>query len=813
VSEAAKKVTLPVTGMSCAACAMRTEKNLNRAQGVTSASVNFATKQATIEYDADATGTSSLVEVIRRTGFDTAGVQRTVLRVNGSAVAQALKLPGVVSALQEGDALTVEHVGSTVQADGVLQGLRDAGLVAELLEEEQEEDWEASARAAEYRDLLSRFIVAAALSIPVLLIAMLPHVLPDESVVHNLLELPALGLIQLILTTPVMVYSGRSFFTSAWRSFTHRSADMNTLVALGTGAAYLYSTASVFFPEFVSPNTMHPQVYFEAAAVIIALVILGRMLEARARAQTGDAMRGLIGLQAKTARVVRDGAESDVLIEQVVVGDTVVVRPGEKVPVDGEVLTGVSAVDEAMLTGESIPVTKVAGDEVFGATLNTTGAFTYRATKVGKDTALQQIVRLVQEAQGSKAPIQRLADVVSGVFVPVVLVIAIVTFAAWFVFAPEVSRVSEALVAAVSVLIIACPCALGLATPTAIMVGTGRAATMGILVKSAVSLEHAEKINAIVLDKTGTITKGKPELKEVRAFAGFDEKEVLLLVASAEQRSEHPVAAAIVAGAEERGVEIADVESFESLTGRGIVARVMGREVVVGNERLMQERGVSGAFSTQIFELAARGHTPMAVAIDGRAAGVVSVADTVKPGAQWAVAKLKDIGVEVAMVTGDNERTAEAIAHQVGIGTVVAQVLPAEKVEVIKKLQSQGKTVAMVGDGINDAPALAQADVGIAIGTGTDIAMHASDVTLVRGDLDGVVTAINLSRATMRSIRQNLFFAFVYNVLGIPIAAGVLYPAFGIALSPVIASLAMALSSVSVVTNSLRLRTARIATR
>jgi Cu+-exporting ATPase len=808
-------VTLPVTGMSCAACAARTEKNLNRAPGVQSANVNFATKQATIEYDPHATATPQLVEVIRKTGFDTAGVSSLVLHVHGDAVESAKRVPGVTGATQEGDQLTVQFVGSTVQGDGIAEALKKSGVPAHVLHEDEPEDWEKMARETEYRHLFGRFIVAAALSLPVLLMAMLPHLLPDTHVVHNLMETPGMSWVQLVLTTPVMFYSAKPFFTGAWNSFLHRAADMNTLVALGTGAAYLYSAAAVFAPGWVSPYTMNPPVYFEAAAVIIALVVLGRLLEARARARTGDAIRSLVGLQPKTARVVRNGAEQDVPFEQVVVGDTLVVRPGEKVPVDGEVLTGTSAVDESMLTGESMPVSKSAGDEVFGATMNTTGAFTYRATKVGKDTALQQIIRLVQEAQGRKAPIQRLADVVSGIFVPAVLIIAIVTFAAWFVASPDASRMSEALVAAVSVLIIACPCALGLATPTAIMVGTGRAATMGVLVRGAESLEVAQKVDAVVLDKTGTVTKGKPELREVRAFDGLSSEELLALVAGAELRSEHPLGLAIVLGAEERGIEIPEVEDFQSVTGRGIVARVNGREVVVGNEKFALEKtGVAQSpFSSAMYELASRGHTPVAVAINGRPAGVVSVADTVKPGAKWAVDQLKSLGIDVAMMTGDNERTAKAVAAQVGINNVMSEVLPGHKADEVKRLQSKGKTVAMVGDGINDAPALAQADVGIAIGTGTDVAIEASDVTLIRGDLDGVVAAVRLSRATMRTIRQNLFFAFVYNVLGIPVAAGVLYPAFGITLSPVIASLAMALSSVSVVTNSLRLRGASVTSR
>ncbi len=803
-----ERVTVPVTGMSCAACAARTEKNLNRAEGVQSANVNFATKQATIEYDPAATTTPNLVDVIRKTGFDTAGATTVLLHVVGDAVEGAKKIPGVTNATQEGDRLTVEFLGTATNGDGIASALKKAGIPAHVLEEEEQTDWEKEAREAEYRDLFGRFIVAAALSLPVMVMAMLPHLLGDTHVVHNLMESPLMGWVQFVLTTPVMLYAGRPFFQAAWSSFRHRAADMNTLVALGTGTAYLYSTAAILFPEFVSPNTLNPPVYFEAAAVIIALVVLGRMLEAKAKAQAGDAIRALVGLQAKTARVLRDGTEQDIAIEKVVVGDTLVVRPGEKIPVDGEILEGSSAVDESMLTGESIPVTKQSGDEVFGATVNTTGSFTYRATKVGKDTALQQIVRMVQEAQGHKAPIQRLADVVSGVFVPVVLIIAIVTFAVWFIAAPEVSRLSESLVAAVSVLIIACPCALGLATPTAIMVGTGRAATKGILVRGAESLEVAEKIDTVLLDKTGTVTSGKPVLREVRALPGFQTDDVLRLVAAVEQRSEHPVGLAIVVGAEERGVAIPDVQGFDSTTGHGVKGTVEGKTVAVGKPSFVANDAKS--IRPLIDELSALGHTAVAVSIDGVPAGVVSVADTVKPGAKEAIALLKASGIEVAMITGDNARTGNAVAKEVGIERVLAEVLPEHKADEVKKLQSEGKRVAMVGDGINDAPALAQADVGIAIGTGTDVAIEASDVTLIRGDLDGVVSAVRLSRATMRTIRQNLFFAFVYNVLGIPIAAGVLYPFFGIMLSPVIASLAMALSSVSVVTNSLRLKRALV---
>jgi Cu+-exporting ATPase len=589
---------------------------------------------------------------------------------------------------------------------------------------------------------------------------------------------------------------------------------MNTLVALGTGAAYLFSVVTTAFPGVVAAPGDHAghgapmvPVYFEAAAVIIALVLLGRLLEARAKARTGDAIRRLMGLQARTARVIRDGSEAEIPVEQVIPGDLILVRPGEKLPVDGVVRDGHSAVDEAMLTGESLPVEKGPGDAVFGATVNRTGAFRFEATRVGKDTALQQIIRLVQDAQGSKAPIQRLADVISGIFVPVVLIIAITAFVAWFLVASEGVRLPQALVAFVSVLIIACPCALGLATPTAILVGTGKGAEYGVLIKGGESLEMAHRLNAIILDKTGTITYGKPELTDVLPVAAVTEEELLRLVASAERSSEHPLGEAILRGAEALGLRRAEPTSFNSLTGRGLEATVEGHAVLVGNRRLLEERGVDPVALDPVLErIAAEGRTPMLVAIDGKPAGVVAVADTIKPEAPAAVAALQRLGLEVVMITGDHRRTAEAVARQVGIERVLAEVLPEQKAAAVAQLQAERKKVAMVGDGINDAPALAQADVGIAIGTGTDVAIEASDITLIRGDLMGVVTAIELSQATMRTIKQNLFFAFVYNVLGIPVAAGVLYPLFGIMLSPVIASAAMALSSVSVVTNSLRLR-------
>jgi Cu+-exporting ATPase len=625
--------------------------------------------------------------------------------------------------------------------------------------------------------------------------------------------------LQLVLTTPVVFYCGSQFYRGAWAALRHRAADMNTLIALGTGAAYLYSVAATVAPGIFAgaaasaahhaDGSMVP-VYFEAAGMIITLVLLGRMLESRATGRTGDAIRRLIGLQPKVARVVRDGIECDIPAEEVAPGDLVVVRPGERLPVDGTVESGASAIDESMLTGESLPVEKKTGDEVFGATINGSGSFRYRATKVGRDTALQQIVRLVQEAQGSKAPIARLADVVSGIFTPIVLCIAILTFVVWFLAGSPETRLATALVNFVSVLIIACPCALGLATPTAIMVGTGRGAECGVLIKGGEALENACKLQTLVLDKTGTITCGKPAITDLQPLDGSDERELLRLAASAERGSEHPLGEAIVRAAEQRGIELADPSAFNAVAGHGVEVQLDGKPVLLGNARLMHDRGVplDGTAESHAAALASAGKTAMFVAVGGRLAGVIAVADPIKPESKDAIQTLRRMGLEIVMLTGDNRRTAEAVARQVGIERVFAEVLPQGKADQVKRLQAEKKIVGMVGDGINDAPALVQADIGIAIGTGTDVAIEASDITLIRGDLRGVVSAIALSQATMRTIKQNLFWAFIYNIVGIPIAAGVLYPVFGWLLSPVLASAAMSFSSVSVVTNSLRLRAA-----
>ncbi|GAA3510484.1 heavy metal translocating P-type ATPase [Georgenia daeguensis] len=661
-------------------------------------------------------------------------------------------------------------------------------------------DGEAEERNAEIADLRRRVVVGTVLTAPVLFAVMFVEFfgvtwMPEILMNHWL---------QLALITPVMFYTGWPIHRTGWLALSHRTADMNSLITLGTIAAYGYSLVVTFFPAVLPENVQ--EVYYEAVGVIITLILLGRLLETKAKAGTGEAIRALIGLQPRTARVVRDGEEVEVPVDDVVVGDVVLVRPGEKLPVDGEVLEGSSAVDESMVTGEPIPVTKQVGDTVIGATINQTGAFGYTATKVGAETMLAQIIKLVREAQGSKAPIQRLVDKVSSYFVPAVIAIAIWTFVVWALVGPPPASIF-ALVAAVSVLIIACPCALGLATPMSITVGTGKGATNGILIRSAEALETAHKLDTVVLDKTGTITKGAPALTDVLPAEGFAAEELLALVASVEVSSEHPLATAILTGARERGLEPAGATAFDSVTGQGVRALVGGREVLVGNRRLLAAAGIeSDPLAADLERLAADGKTPMLVAVDGRPAGVVGVADTVKEGSAAAVTALQERGIEVVMMTGDNRDTAAAIARQVGITRVVAEVMPEHKAAEVKRLQAGGKVVGMVGDGINDAPALAQADVGSAIGTGTDVAIESSDITLISGALSGLVTAIDLSRATMRNIRQNLVFAFLYNGLGIPIAAGVLYPALGITLSPMIAAAAMALSSLSVVANANRLR-------
>ncbi|RAK65894.1 heavy metal translocating P-type ATPase [Hymenobacter edaphi] len=746
--------TLDIEGMTCASCARFVEKALTRTPGVQRAVVNLATEKATVDY--------------APAQIDRAGLAAAVVDA-GYAVAAP---PAPTASAAE--------------------------RTAELDEQ----------KAAAYARLKRRFRVALGLTLvimPASMLLMLPAVMRH-------VPMTAANYALLLLTVPVLLYSGREFYTSAWNAFRHRTANMDTLVAVGTGAAFLYSLAATVAPGLFAARGLAAEVYYDTTATIITLILLGKVLEQRAKARTSAAIRQLIGLQARTARLLRpDGSAADVPIEQVQPGDVVLVRPGEKVATDGVVLEGHSAVDESMLTGESLPVEKRAGAAVYGATLNKTGAFRFRVTQVGADTMLAHIIRLVEDAQGSRAPIQRLADKVSAIFVPTVVVIALVTFVLWFDLAPVASRLPLALTHFVAVLIIACPCALGLATPTAIMVGTGKGAEYGVLVRNAEALEKAHQVTTVLLDKTGTLTRGEPGVTAYVPTADVADPAALLRqLAAVERQSEHPLAEAVVRYAATSAVEapLPAVADFRAYEGRGAGATVAGAQVLIGNRRLLQEHGIelSPELSRQAEQLLAEANTVLYAAVDGRAVALLAVADTLRESSAAAVRRLQQLGLEVVMMTGDNQPTAARVAAQVGIRRFFAEVLPADKAAKVQELQAEGRVVAMVGDGINDAPALARADLGLAIGSGTDVAMEAAGITLMRSDLQGVVTAIELSRRTIGIIRQNLFFAFVYNTLGIPVAAGLLYPVFGLTLSPMLAAAAMALSSVSVLTNSLRLR-------
>ena len=756
--EGERTIRIPVSGMTCAACQARVQRTLQREPGVVEAGVNLMMHDATVRYSPEATSPGRLVEAIRSTGY-------------GAELPPAEE----PSAFDE-------------------QRTRD------------------EAQEAEFAELRRKAIVSGSIGVVAMIAPMaLMHVVPTR----------ALNLVLLVLTVAVMGWAGRHFYTRAWSAFRHHSADMNTLIAVGTGAAFVYSLVATLAPAFFVRHGVAPEVYYEAVIIIIALILTGNAFEARAKRATSAALRALAGLQPPNARVVRgEGAaarEVDVAVADVRRGDVIVVRPGERVPTDGDVVSGESAVDESMLTGESAPVPKRAGARVIGGTINRTGALRYRATTLGADSVLAQIVRLMRDAQGSRAPIQNLADRISGVFVPVVVSIAIATFVVWFVagdLAGATAPAVHAFAAAVAVLIIACPCAMGLAVPTAVMVATGRGAEAGVLIKGGEALQRAGAIDTVVLDKTGTVTEGRPTVTDVVVASGapYADDALLALAAGLEGSSEHPLADAIVRHARDRGLTIATAERFQSVTGRGAMARVDGHDVLAGNETLLAEHAIDAApLRDAAARLSEDAKTPVYVAIDGALAGLLAVADPIKPTSREAIAALRRRGIDVVMLTGDTVRTADAVAREAGIARVVAGVLPEGKADEIRRLQESGRVVAMVGDGVNDSAAIARADVGIAIGTGTDIAAEAADVVLMRGDLRSVTQAIALSRRTMRTMKQNLFWAFVYNVVGIPIAAGVLYPAFGLLLSPVIASAAMAFSSVSVVTNSLRLRRARLA--
>ena len=822
-----ERITIPVAGMTCASCVGKVEGSLLKVPGVAEAAVNLATEEATVEYDPSSSSLDDLYHAVEAAGYQPKPSGKT-FAVRGMTCASCVKKVEDAILTVEGveraqvnlatERVTVA-VAPTVDLEALRRSVAGAGyeLGREVEAGAEMEDEEAAERAREERSLRLRMLFALGVGAVLIVLAQSARI-PVLSDVR----LGTINVFQFLLATPVQFWAGWRFYRGAWQVGKHRSTDMNTLIAVGTSAAYFYSIVATFWPSLIETAPgISADVYFDTAAVIVGLILLGRWMEARAKGQTSAAIKRLMGLRAKTARVVRDGEEQDVPIEDVVPGDVVIVRPGEKLPVDGVVLEGHSAVDESMLTGESLPVEKGPDDEVFGSTINKTGSFRFRATKVGKDSALSQIIRLVQEAQGSKAPIQRLADLIASYFVPIVFGIALGVFAIWWLFGPA-PAITFALLNTVAVLIIACPCALGLATPTAIMVGTGKGAEYGILIRGGESLETAHKITTVVLDKTGTITEGKPAVTDVVTVDGLPADELLRLAASAERGSEHPLGEAIVQEAQARSLPLAEAEEFQATPGHGIEARVEGRRLVVGNLRLMEDRKLELNGLVQRGEaLAQDGKTAMFVAVDGQVAGVIAVADTLKPGSRDAIAELQRMGLSVIMLTGDHRGTAEAIARQVGVDRTLAEVLPEDKVRHVRDLQAAGEVVAMVGDGINDAPALAQADVGIAIGTGTDVAMEASDITLIKGDPRDVATAIRLSKQTMRTIRQNLFWAFLYNTALIPVAAGALYPLFsntGVPLvlepffgefgflNPMLAGGAMALSSVSVMLNSLRLR-------
>ena len=806
--------------MSCAACVRRVEKGLTSVEGVSQATVNFATHKAAVDYDSSVITLQDLSEKVSDLGYEVIGTEsadrvkpeKTIISVGGMNCAACVRRVEKVLKSVEGVADAEVNLASskvTVTSDGssrldlrnLKEALEDAGYNYIGLVDIDSSDPAEQIRELETRNLKIKLMVGAALSVIVHAVAMLPMFWA-----HGHESFFLIAFVQLILTTPVVFWVGSGFLIGAYKALKQKTSDMNTLVAIGSLSAYLYSVFATFRPDFFSEAGSMPHLYYDGASMIVTLIILGRFLEARAKSRTSLAIKKLAGLRPRMATVVRDGLTEEVPVEFLSLGDVILVKPGEKIPTDGVVVSGDSSVDESMLTGESMPVDKGIGDDVFGATVNRSGSFTFRASRVGADTALSQIIRMVEDAQGSKAPIQRLADRISSIFAPVVIAIAVATFIVWYFVAPQ-SSFSMALLNFVSVLIIACPCAMGLATPTAVMVGTGAGAEKGILIKGGEILEKAYKLDTIIFDKTGTLTKGSPQVTNIIECHGYSTDKILEAAASIESRSEHPLAGAIIRESQSRSITSQDVDQFEAITGKGAKANLSGIDLSVGTAAFMQSLGVNvDELGAKASEEAALGRTCVFVAIGGQPAGLISISDTPRDEAAGAVAELKEMGLKVGMITGDNRQTAQSTAKMIGIDYVLAEVLPGEKATEIKRLQSEGHVVAMVGDGINDAPALTAADIGIAIGAGADIAMEASDITLMKSDVRLVASSIKLSLQTMRVIRQNLFWAFFYNVIGIPVAAGVLYPAFGILLNPVFAAAAMALSSVSVVSNSLRLR-------